>query len=144
MLPKRRPGHCSRFAGGQEGGLSPGWIDPTASRPTQPRSAPPPRPAPRRLDRPVVCPGFGFDRLHTNQIVRASEETFRTGFFGTLVGTRDICLLGEPNRRRGAAMVGRDAVGSIRPGYNPPSSPPANREHCSERFFGSKNSLIRT
>ena len=63
MLPKRRPGQCLRFAGGQEGGLFPGRIDPTASRPTQPRPPSPPRRAPPRPDRPVVCPGFGFDRL---------------------------------------------------------------------------------
>ena len=39
VLPKMRPGQCPRFAGGQEGGLRPGWIDPMASRPTQPRPA---------------------------------------------------------------------------------------------------------
>ena len=61
VLPKKRPGQCLRFAGGQEGGLSPGRIDPTASRPTQPRPPSPPRRAPPRPDRPVVCPGFGFD-----------------------------------------------------------------------------------
>ena len=63
VLPKRRPGQCLRFAGGQERGLSPGRIDPTASRPTQPRPPSPPRRAPPRPDRPVVCPGFGFDRF---------------------------------------------------------------------------------
>ena len=63
MLPKRHPGHCVRFAGGQEGGLSPGRIDPTASRPTQPRPPSPPRRAPPRPVWPVVHPGFGFDRL---------------------------------------------------------------------------------
>ena len=35
-----------------------------------------------------------------NSFVRASEETFRTVALGTLVGTKDRCLLGEPNRRR--------------------------------------------
>ena len=44
----------------------------------------------------------------------------------------------------GRSWVGRDAVGSIRPGDNPPSCPPANREHCPERLCGSTNSLIRT
>ena len=63
VLPGRRPGQCLRFAGGQEGGLSPGRIDPTASRATQPRSPSPPRRAPPRPDRPVVCPGFGFDKF---------------------------------------------------------------------------------
>ena len=62
VLPKRRSGQCSRFAGGQEGGLFPGWIDPTATRPTLPRPASLPRRAPPRPDRPVVCPGFGFDK----------------------------------------------------------------------------------
>ena len=46
----------------QEGGLSLGQIDPTASRPVQPRLPSPPRRAPPRPDRPVVCPGFGLDR----------------------------------------------------------------------------------
>ena len=62
VLPKRRSGQFSRFAGGQEGGLSLGRIDLTASRPTQPRPASPPRRAPPRPDRPVVCSGFGFER----------------------------------------------------------------------------------
>ena len=43
--------------------------------------------------------------------------------------------------RRG--WVGQDAVGSIRPGDNPPSCPPANREHCPELLFESTNNLIR-
>ena len=37
----------------------------------------------------------------------------------------------------GRGWVGRDAVGSIRPGDNPPSCPPANRGHCPGRLFGS-------
>ena len=32
--------------------------------------------------------------------------------------------------RAGRGWVGRDAFGSIWPGDYPPSSPPANREHC--------------
>ena len=63
VLPKSRSEQCSRFAGGQKGGFYPGRIDLTASRPNQPRPAPPPRRAPPRPDRPVICPGFGFDRL---------------------------------------------------------------------------------
>ena len=63
VLPKRRLEQCSRFAGGQEAGLSLGRIDPTTSRPTESRPAPPPRRAPPRPDRSVVCPGFGFDRF---------------------------------------------------------------------------------
>ena len=50
-------------------------------------------------------------------------------------------------RRGGEAVrvrVGRNAVGSIRLGGNPPSDPPADRKHCPERLFGSTNSLIRT
>ena len=45
-------------------------------------------------------------------------------------------------RRGGEAgwgWVERDAVGSIRPGGNPPSCPPANRRHCPGRHFGSTN-----
>ena len=63
VLPNRRSGKCSRYAGGQEIGFFLGRIDPTAFRPTQSRPALPPRRAPPRLDRPVVCPDFGFDRL---------------------------------------------------------------------------------
>ena len=48
VLPKGRPGQCPRYAAGQEGGLIPGRIDPTASRPTQPRNAR--RAAVRRAD----------------------------------------------------------------------------------------------
>ena len=57
-------------------------------------------------------------------------------------------LSGRGGARRGGGAgwgwVGRDAVGSTWPGDNPPSCPPANREHCPERLFGSTNSLIRT
>ena len=41
-----------------------------------------------------------LDSTGTNYIVRASEEMFRTVVFDTLVGTRNTCFLGEPNRRR--------------------------------------------
>ena len=58
VLPKRHPGQCLRFAGGQETGLSPGRIGPTASSPTQPRPPSPPRRAPPRPDPTVVCLGF--------------------------------------------------------------------------------------
>ena len=55
---------------------------------------------------------------------------------------------GRGGARRGGgaerSWVGRDAVGSIRPGDNPPSCPPAYREQCPERFFGHTNSLIST
>ena len=36
--------------------------EPTRRRPVLPRPALPPRRAPRRLDQPVVCPSFGFDK----------------------------------------------------------------------------------
>ena len=64
VLPKRRPSpeQCLRFARAQEGGLSPGRIDPTASRPAQPRTPSPPRRAALRPDRSVRCPGFRFDK----------------------------------------------------------------------------------
>ena len=80
---------------------------------------------------------FGFETLElkirrfklwkatvsTNYTVRASEETFRTVVFGTLVGTRGRCLLGEPNRRR-----------SFWPGHAPPRpDPPAV---CPDFGFG--------
>ena len=70
VLPKRRPGQCLRFARGQEGGLSPGRIDPTASRRTQPRTPSPPRRAPPRPDRPIVCPGFAYDKCVLSRPVR--------------------------------------------------------------------------
>ena len=38
--------------------------------------------------------------LHSISLVRAPEETFRTGVFDALEGTRDGCLLGEPICRR--------------------------------------------
>ena len=62
VLPKKRPGQCLRYAVGQERGLFLCWIDPTASRSTQPRASSPPRRAPPRLDWPVVCFGFAFDK----------------------------------------------------------------------------------
>ena len=61
MLPKIRLGHCSRLAGGQEGGLSPGRIDPKASRSTEPYSNSPRGRAPPRLDRLGVCSSLEFD-----------------------------------------------------------------------------------
>ena len=57
VLPKRCSGKCFRFAGGHEGRLSPGGIDPTAFRPTQPRS--PRSPAVRGPTRPA-CSVSGF------------------------------------------------------------------------------------
>ena len=38
--------------------MFPGRIDPMASRPSQPRPAPPFRRASPRPERPIVCPGF--------------------------------------------------------------------------------------
>ena len=69
---------------GQERGLFSCRIDPTASRPIQPRAAPLPRRAPPRPDPPVVCPAFGLGR-------------FRMIAFSNLVGTQEICFLAEPN-----------------------------------------------
>ena len=63
MLLNQHHGQCLRFAGATEGGLFPGRIDPTASRPTK---LCPPLPASRALprpDRPILCPGCGFDRF---------------------------------------------------------------------------------
>ena len=94
VLPQRRPGQCVRFAGGQEGGLFASRIDPTASHPTQPRTPSPPRRAPPRPDRPVVCPGFGFDR---------SDYTF------ILLKTYRIQNLDIPRAGRDAAAHGGTA-----------------------------------
>ena len=68
MLPKTRPRQCLRFAAGQERGLCPGRIDPTASRPTLPRPPSPPRRAPPRPDGPVGCPGFPGHALHKKDL----------------------------------------------------------------------------
>ena len=97
MLPKRRSRECSRFAGGQERGLSSCRIDLTASRPIQPRAAPLLRRAPPRPDPPVVCPGFGFDRSTGFDKVTtcALEETMDLRPFGKSAGFGkdgfDIC-----------------------------------------------------
>ena len=99
MLPKRRSRECSRFAGGQERGLSSCRIDLTASRPIQPRAAPLLRRAPPRPDPPVVCPGFGFDKSVyiglTCLFLRMSFETF----FDALGCKRVRCVMIEANNR---------------------------------------------
>ena len=87
VLPKRRPGHCLRFAGGQEGGLSPGRIDPTASRPTQPRTPSPPRRA-SRPDPPVVCPDFGFDKFKYELDFSCFRRDVQDSVFDPLEGKR--------------------------------------------------------
>ena len=107
--------------GGKREGLFLGRIDPTASRPTQPRSAPPPRRAPPRPDRPVVCLGFGFDNSYLSTRIyfnlsnpKSRHTTGRSGRGGA--------------RRGGGAgrgWVGLDAVGSIRPRNNPSLLPPS-------------------
>ena len=60
VLQKKRSGQCYRFAGGQVGGLFFCGINPTASRFTQPCTAPPTRSPPPRRDRALGCPGFGY------------------------------------------------------------------------------------
>ena len=111
MLSKSRPGQCLRFAGGQEGGLSSGRIDSTASRPTQPRSPSPPHRALSRPDRPVVCPGFGFDRfgLQRVRLVCDSGEMSRTQAF-------------HPGGRK--ETRGRALGAPLRPAHFPPRSAP--------------------
>ena len=64
-----------RWFGGYAGRLSSGRTDPWASRP-----APPPCRAPRRPDPPVVCSGFGFDKLLQAIVFNFSVEKY------TLVG----------------------------------------------------------
>ena len=90
MLPKRPSEQCSRFAGRKERGLSPGRIDPKASRPTQPRTAPLPRRAPLRPDRPVMCPGFGSTGCIYVCVCMLSSRTClaRKGFTETLVKSK--------------------------------------------------------
>ena len=70
------------------------------------------------VDQPVVncwsTAGFvPLSFLSTNSIDRASEEMFRTVVFVTLVGTKDKCIQGGPNRRR-----------PFRPGDAPPRPDP--------------------
>ena len=83
VLPKSRSGKCLRFAGGQEVWSSPGRIDHTAPCPTQPRAAQPPSRTPPRRDWPVVCAGFGFDRLMQdlsgNQLISGTKSALRSG-----------------------------------------------------------------
>ena len=54
--------------------------------------------------------------LHRISLVRASEETFRTGVFDALEGAEDGCFLGETIRRHpvlpGPAPTRRPAVWS--------------------------------
>ena len=76
MLPKRRSRECSRFARGQDRGLSSYRIDPRASRPIQPHAAPLLRRAPPRPDPLVVCPDFWFDRLFV--LVKGRPQQFFT------------------------------------------------------------------
>ena len=63
----------------------------------QPRTKSGFRPADKPLVNRTFCSSIG---LHRISLVRASKETFRTGVFDALGGTRDGCLLGEPIRRR--------------------------------------------
>ena len=72
MLLKDRSGHCFRCPGEQQGRFSPGRIDPSESHPALPRPTPPLRRAPRRPDPPVVCPGFGLNKL----TARCVSESF--------------------------------------------------------------------
>ena len=114
MLPKRRPGQCLRFAGGQEGGLSPGQIGPTAPRPTQPRPPSPPRRAPPRPDRPVVCPGFGFDRWYESPDVSSPDmPCMENGFTETMWRRRPGQQAGTKSGRRPVdnSVVNRGSTG---------------------------------
>ena len=90
-----------------------------------------------------MCASIALDRLSFFFV--ASELTCQS-----LSNPKPGHTTGRPGRggaRRGSraerGRVERDAVGSIRPGDNPPSCSPANREHCPERIFGSTNSLVR-
>ena len=96
-------------------------MDLSVSNPTRFRLALPLCRVPPCPDPPVVCPGFGFDKIGFQKIsvVRASENTFGTGLFGALEGTRDGCPLNDPISRRpvlpGPASLRRPAV----PGPDP-------------------------
>ena len=166
-----------------------------------PRPAPPPRRAPPRPDRPVVCPGFGFDKsqlLNLSCLCRPEYGAFHSapkiritysravksrGYHNTPAKSNAIPFFssihggGLPNMKagqvanphmisfihhlsnpkpghttgrsgRGGARrggegergwVGREGVGSIWKGDNPPSCLPANRRRCPGRLFGSTN-----
>ena len=60
--------------------------------PCPPGPAVPPCAAPYRPARGMF--GLWNRQVDTNLIVRASEESFRTVVFGTLVCTRDRCIFG--------------------------------------------------
>ena len=74
VLPKRRPGQYFRFAGGQEGGLSPCRIVPTAFRPSsiQPRPPSPPRRARPRHDWPQCSRFLDSTGMRAEQKIRSN------------------------------------------------------------------------
>ena len=94
--------------------MSPRRTDPSASHSARSRPAPPSRRAPPRPDPPVVCPGFGLDRLglHRTSFVRASEGSPTTFFFGALEVEHDW------------SCSGRTAAASVLPRRAPPSPAP--------------------
>ena len=158
MLPRRHSRECSRFAGGQERGLSSCRIDLTASCPILPRAAPLPRPAPPRPHPPVVCPGFGFDRSLFPKIfskscsdsvqlcspcassrpglwyVDVSELGTSKGFIETTcrIQNPNIPWAGRFGAPGGTARRGRAGLGAhrtVRQGITSPAYPPRDRRN---------------
>ena len=113
MLPKKRPGQVSPVRWRARGRLVfwPGRPDGVLFYSAPLLLAAPPCATPTRLARSVS--GFWIRQVRTNKTGRASEETFRTVVFGSLVGTRVKCLLGEASRRC-----------PFRPGHAPPRPDP--------------------
>ena len=90
VLLTSRSRQCLGCPGKQWGRLSSGRTDPSASRRTRSRPAPP---LPRGLPRPdvlVVRPGFGFDKFHGRHVWKApctrkiKSASYSTAFLGTL------------------------------------------------------------
>ena len=91
----------------QEGGLSPPWIDPTGSLPTQPCSPSPPRRAPPRPDRPLVIRQLICKNAH--ELIKTAACLFpkcghifdQTKYLAHLELTCKIhCYLSNPNTKR--------------------------------------------
>ena len=131
-LPKRRPGQWSSIRW-QARGTVVLWQDRRDGVPPYPAPPPsPPRRAPPRPDRPVVCPGFGFDRfVHVNLFMQGMCKNifFMPGMPEKQVGPghalHEKGLERKERRRSTGQQPGRKSAS--RPG----DEPVVNRGFCS-------------
>ena len=118
VLPKSRPGQCLRFAGGQEGGLSPGRVVPTAFRPTKPRPfSPPPCAAPTR-------PARSVSGIWIRQVLFLHSVYIRFRLF-VLLGGRSGDVFTMPRGIRGTLVSWADCSVGVRILTDP--APPPRR-----------------